>query len=95
MSKFVVVIPTCLLATQDIVTTHFKSRASWWHWSPDVWLLRFDREMTAVELRNEMRTLLPGVHCLVMKFENQHSEWAGYGPQEWQNWFDMYWVKKS
>ncbi len=91
MSKFLLVIPQCLPATQNLVTEHFKLRASWWHWSSDVWLLHFSEAKTVVQLRDEMMTLLPGIYLLVMQFEDRHANWAGWGTQEWQQWFDRYW----
>lgn len=91
MSKFLVVVPNCLPATQQIVTKYFSSDTDWWHWSPDVWLLRFGDDRTAAALRDEMRVLLPNVYVLVMKFESQHWEWAGYGPMEWTEWFRTGW----
>ncbi len=95
MSKFVLVIPTCLPATQEIVTNHFSGHTYWWHWSPDVWLLRFNGERTAADLRDEMRELLPDVYLLVMKFNSDHSEWAGFGPRDWTEWFSTGWEGRT
>jgi len=80
--------------TQDFVTKHFSQNAAWWHWSADVWLFRFTQEKSAAELRDEVGRLLPGTQVLTMKFDDQDSEWAGYGPKQWMDWFMEYWEKK-
>jgi hypothetical protein len=91
MSKFVVIIPQCLPATQDVVTRHFSTTASYWHWSPDVWLLHFRTPKSAVQIRDELRGFLPGVQLLVIRFEDRQREWAGFGPKDWENWFGQFW----
>ena len=95
MSKFLLVIPNCLPVTQKFVTEHLEKIADWWHWSPDVWLLRFNAEMTAEDLRDRMTQMLPNVQVLVMKFESSHWQWAGFGPQEWTSWFRTSWEKRT
>jgi hypothetical protein len=94
MSKFLLVIPHCLPQTQEIVTNYFAPTAAWWHWSSDVWLLKFNTQKTSAQLRDEMNELLPGVQKLVMRFDDQHSDWAGYGLAVWQDWFRKAWEKQ-
>jgi hypothetical protein len=90
MSRLVVIIPMCLPVTQDTMTKYFSQKAAYWHWSPDVWLLRYREEKTAAQLRGEIGRLLPAVQFLVMTIQSQ-GEWAGFGTPEWQDWFNKYW----
>jgi hypothetical protein len=94
VGKFLVVIPQCIPEVERIIITRFDKRAAWWHWSHDMWLLRFPSGSleTASSVRAEIGQLLPGVQCIVMQFEEQHTAWSGWGPHKWQEWFDTYWT---
>ena len=95
MNRFVLIIPQCLPATQQIVTRHVVSQgAAYWHWSPDVWLLSFPASKTSVAVRDELGRLLPGVQNIVVRFDDPNWDWAGFGPPEWTNWFRQSWESR-
>jgi hypothetical protein len=93
MSKLVLIIPHCLPDVGQLITHHFSEYASWWHWSPDVWLLSFNTERSAVSVRDEVKGLLPEVMTMVLEFPDDHWAWAGFGPIEWTEWFNRFWRK--
>jgi len=92
MNKFIVVVTNCTPEQQRAVTNIFPpTRAAWWHWSSDVWLLSFALENpTAYDLQDEIRRAAPGVNVLVFRIP-QNAEWSGWGLLEWNNWFQNYW----
>jgi len=92
MSKFLVIVPRCRPGTGKKMQRYLDKRhVPWWHWSDDVWLLRFSEEKTTQGLRDEIMALLPKVNFLVMKFDDRQREWAGYGPEKWEEWFNTAW----
>ena len=92
MNKFMIVLPNSTPAQRLAVNNLFPpQRAAWWHWSPEVWLVSFPTEIhTSAELRDEIKRVLPGNNVLVLPFSDT-KDWAGWGPQEWQEWFNRFW----
>lgn len=92
MTQFILIIPGCKPDQQRLVTGHFApARASYWHWSPDVWLLNFAYEdATPDTIRDELMALLPGISFVVFPIP-LGTVYAGWGPHEWQQWFSGYW----
>jgi hypothetical protein len=92
MSKFVLIIPTCIPVAQEMVTQHFiRQGADWWHWSPDVWLLRFNWELTSAQIGEGVKQMLPNVLFVAMRIPDQLTDWSGWGPPTWQEWFNRGW----
>ncbi len=91
MSKFVLIVPNSNAEQQVMITRHFAQRASWWHYAPDVWLLRFRMDVAPVQLRDEVKQIVPGANIMALKFVNNLDDWAGYGPSEWGDWFAKAW----
>jgi len=91
MTKFIIVLPKSTPQQQMTLHNYFlPRRASWWHWSPEVWLLTFQFENPTVEqLREEIRQILPLSFFLVFNLDN--SPYSGWGPDEWQQWFVLNW----
>jgi hypothetical protein len=91
MRKFIVILPGSNTQQQMVLHNHFTpNRAGWWHWGSEVWLLKFGTETPTVEqLREEIRQILPGSFFLVFSLDN--SLYAGWGPNEWQQWFNQTW----
>lgn len=90
MRKFVIILPRSTPEQQAILHRLFTTRAGWWHWSPEVWLLNFGSQFTTVEqLREEIRAALPSSFFLVFNLDN--SQFTGWGPTEWQKWFGESW----
>jgi hypothetical protein len=92
MTKFIVVVPNTTLEQQRAVNQLFSpARAAWWHWSQEVWLLSFSNETPTVEsLRDELKQALSGATFLVFDLA-PGTRWAGWGPLDWQNWFNQFW----
>ena len=91
MSKVVVIVPNSSPEQQLAITIHFKQKASWWHYAPDVWLLRFATDVVPMQLRDEVKQIVPGANVMILKFVNELDDWAGYGPPEWGDWFAKAW----
>jgi hypothetical protein len=91
MKKFLILLPGSSQEQQAILQNLFApTRASWWHWAPEVWLLKFVSETPTVQqLHGEIRAALPTSHFLVFSLDN--SQYQGWGPTEWQHWFRDYW----
>jgi hypothetical protein len=92
MTKVILIIPNSTLHQQMTVKNLFPpSRAAWWHWSSEVFLISMQHEdRTALQIRDEIQQVLPGLYMLVFKVELK-GEWAGWGPMEWQTWFNQFW----
>ncbi len=92
MTKFIVVIPDARAEQTFAMRNLFPpTRAAWWHWSHDVWLLSiFDVSVTIQTLANELGQLLPGTNFLLFEVP-VGTKWTGWGPQNWQEWFSKYW----
>jgi hypothetical protein len=92
MTKFIVIIPNSTLNQVLAVKSLYPpNRAAWWHHSNDVWLLSFVQDIeTVLTVQQELQRVLPQVNMVIFKVESG-APWAGWGPQEWRNWFDQYW----
>jgi hypothetical protein len=47
----------------------------WWHWLPNMWLLKHRQEMGTAKIRDGIHPLMGNAECLVM--EVQHVSWDG------------------
>jgi hypothetical protein len=91
MNKFVLILPNSTLQQQVAVKNLFPpARAAWWHWASEVFLISTQENPTVNELRDELQRTFPGLQTLVFKIEGG-SHWAGWGPLDWQKWFDQFW----
>jgi hypothetical protein len=89
--KFAVILTESNDTQKQALASQLPKRASWWHYSPDVWLLKFRGDVSATSLRDEIKQVIPGALFLVMQIDSDF--WAGFGPKEWQNWFNTVWDK--
>jgi hypothetical protein len=92
MNNVVLIIPFCPKPTEIAVHNYVIQRAAWWHYGTDVWCLCFNQEVSTAVLRNEIGGLVPGIQFMVMGVPNSHGNWHGFGPNNWQEWFDKYWT---
>jgi hypothetical protein len=88
-----VILPNSTPQQQQIFHSLFTPhRASWAHWSSEVWLLHFPNEDPLVEpLRDEIQRALPGVQVLILKIDGV-PQFAGWGTKAWQDWLDKFWT---
>lgn len=77
---------------RDSITMHFKNQGwGFWHWFPDFWILATQNDdATSEELRETVKTIAPGLYCMVLALDTS-SSWAGFGSPEWKEWFDIHW----
>jgi hypothetical protein len=90
MNNVVLIIPFCPRPTEIAVHNYVTARASWWHYGTDVWCLAFNREVSIESLRTEISSVVPQIQFMVIGVPNRGS-WNGFGPPNWQEWFEMYW----
>jgi hypothetical protein len=91
MRRIVLIAPRCAPAQENALSEFVKVRASWWHYSADTWLLKFASEIETVNLRDEIQAAFPGLHFMVLGFPDKPSQWNGYGPPAWSQWFNDVW----
>jgi hypothetical protein len=86
MSKRFVVI-TSMTNEQDQarITAHLKGRGGWWHWTPEAWLLKAPKDIDLDTLREEIKTVAPGCHFIIIPVDRY---WASFGPPVWGKWFE-------
>lgn len=64
----------------------------WWHWIPNSWLVYSHTELTAAELRDEIKNIYPEATSIVL--EGSPGGWAGFGPKsDTKNMFK--WIEES
>jgi succinate dehydrogenase flavin-adding protein (antitoxin of CptAB toxin-antitoxin module) len=96
MKKFVALIQV-MTVEQDRQLISFIESKSWgfWHWIDGGWLITPNDSDTkvATELRDKIKEIAPGKHCLVFEVGEVKS-WAGFGPSAKDN--DMFeWIKRE
>lgn len=90
MNKVILIIPNCPAETQVNVHRYvLNTRAGWWHYGAETWLLRFKENVSTRVLRDELGKLAPGLQLMVIAVPN--TQWHGYGPKEWGEWFNQTW----
>jgi hypothetical protein len=92
MTKFVVLLCGSTAEQQMTLHTHFVSKKiHWWHWDAAVWLLVFSlvNVPKAEQLKEEIRQVLPQSNFLIFNLDSP--QYAGRGPDEWRQWFDLNW----
>jgi hypothetical protein len=91
--RFIVILVGSNVGHQQRLTQHFSSGVSsgisWWHWSPEVWIVKFPFDRDLNSLREEVKNAAPGCNVLIFELIGNYM-WAGYGPAEWQDWFYRY-----
>jgi hypothetical protein len=91
MRKFILIAPRCTPDQENAINEFVKTRAGWWHYSSDTWLLKFKNEVNTVSLRDEIRDAFPGLNFMVLGFPDAPHEWYGFGPPNWADWFKNVW----
>jgi hypothetical protein len=94
MNKFIVAISGGNRFIRNAITNHVKTRFAYWHWMPDLWLLKTDRPVNAEQIRDAMMKLAPGVNVFVTPVASPPDgmNWAMYAPEEWGEWLNKNWT---
>jgi hypothetical protein len=93
MRKIILIAPRCSPFQENGITEFVKTRAAWWHWSADTWLMKYSEEVEMEHLRNEIRNAFPGLQFMVLGFPDNPHVWAGFGIDAWQKWFNDVWSR--
>lgn len=98
--KFIIAVNAPDKNFQDALTNALKSLKTsngcgYWHWLDGLWLLTDPSgQMTALGLRNIVRSTLSTSNCLIFEV-GEDSHWAGFGKTEMFNWLHETWSKKE
>jgi hypothetical protein len=83
-------------AEKAIVAFLKRHGVSWWHWLRNVWLVSdSEGKLSAKEIRDGIREILPGVNSFVIQLNSDGSDtWSGFGPKSDDK--DMFsWIHKN
>ena len=97
-SKFVVIVPFAPSVSQTALTQlAIQSGWGWWHWGTDTWLLTAAESLDAVQLREKISAIVPGIKFIVVKVQpsKEGANWAALGPVTWGHWFTEAWEKRN
>lgn len=94
MQRFLVVFDDATPEQQNLITEYFASMDyGYWHQMTDVWLVAdADISLTAADLRNALKTLVPRGTLLVMRIDDPRA-WAGFGKPKVFEWLKTEWTK--
>ena len=94
--RFVILVGDIASADQDKLSAWLKTTShGWWHHIPYSWLVHtYDTSLTAAELRNAVRAVLPTADVLVLSIESS-SNWAAFGRPSMTAWLNDSWSKES
>jgi hypothetical protein len=90
--RFIVCIDQATSEQQNLLTQFLKNKGvGYWHWFSDLWLVTDTTlQISANSLRDEINTILPGAHKLVVQIDGQQT-WSGFGPTQMFNWLKNTW----
>ena len=94
--RFVIAIDDATSDQQNTVTEFLKDKANvgYWHWFSDVWLVSDPyQKWTAKELRDELSSLIPASHKLVVQIDGDNT-WSGFGNTKMFEWLQDTWTKE-
>lgn len=80
--RFVVALASSTSQQNEAFKDYIRAnRIGWWHWLPNVWLLSNPSgSLSAPKIRDELKTVYPGVHVLVVELSDSGDTWSGFGP---------------
>jgi len=92
--RFIICVDDSSKEQQDALTQFLKDKkVGYWHWFSDVWLMTDpQRKWTASQLRNELESLLPAAHKLILQIDGE-STWSGFGKTKMFDWLKQTWSK--
>jgi hypothetical protein len=96
MSKRFIIILNSSTPEQDgAFGAYIKAKGlGWWHWLTNGWLLySVSDDLTARQLRDDLKEIYPNVHMMVFELSSGTDTWSGLGPKEEGR--DMFeWIRK-
>jgi hypothetical protein len=95
MSKVILIVPHAPPVMQKIVMDYVKNMPGWWHYGTEVWLIRSRNKLSTQQIRDDLSKLLPKMQFMVLEFPDFPSDWNGYGPPAWSQWFRDTWDNKE
>ena|SRR6266851_1585538 len=97
MTKWLVVSTQSITDEQEKAFIEYvrSKHMSWWHWTPNFWLVTGSDPPSCGEIRDKLHELAPGQHTIVI--EVTPVTWAGFGPSSDKRnmfaWFDRNWKR--
>lgn len=93
--RFIVSVSGLSDAEVETLRSFLKSKAAWWNWIPNFWLLTTkNEEVSCAEIRDKIMQIADDPTCLVMEVPKDEG-WATYGPSNKNGKKMSDWIKET